>query len=300
MFNNQYNRSIANEVARIDRKYVMDNVLHGEGKMQHKLGNLSQKEEMELLQEVVPLANISTMKSMRGRPKRHMKLGSGDLSEMEGSGFFSDMWDGVKQGLSTAVEIAPDAINLARSMGYGKPKKTRGRPKKVGSAMSAGAMSAGAMSAGAMSAGAMSAGAMSAGAMSAGAKKYKKKVQIMDGSAMSAGAMSAGAMSGGAMSGGAMSFDEIVKGLNKHKKDMEGGIKRAKKGVKKAVKKVVKEVKPVDGKITRKQRGEAVKAMMKKHSVSLGEASKMVSKHLKGGGFFDSLLKLAPLATLLI
>ena len=157
----------------------------------------------------------------------------------------------------------------------------RGRPKKVGSAMTAGSNTGGAMTG----------GSLSAGSLSAGAKKYKKKkVSMMDDSSMS---------------GDSMSFDEIVKGLNKHKKDMEGGAfsagkKPAKKPVKKGAMKVVKEVKKADGKITRKQRGEAVKAMMKKHGVSLGEASKMVSKHLKGGGFFDSLLKLAPLATLLI
>jgi len=248
MFNNQYNRHIANEVAKIDMRYSMDNELHGEGKkQQHKLGAVPMKEQMEMVHEAIPLVNVAPMKKGKGRPKKHMQMGSGDLSDMEGSGFFSDMWDGVKQGLSTAVDIAPDAINLARSMGYGKPKKMRGRPKKVGSGLSAGSLSA---------------GSISGGSLSAGSKKYKKKkVSMMDENMMEGSAMSAG---------------------------------------KKHGKKVVKEVKPVDGKISRKQRGEAVKAMMKKHGVSLGEASKMVSKHLKGGGFFDSLLKLAPLATLLI
>jgi hypothetical protein len=243
MFNNQYNRHIADEVARIDRLYVMHNELHGEGKkQQHKLGFVSDKEEAELLNDVEPILKLAPPKNGRGRPKKHSKKGKGDFTDMEGGGFWGDVWHGVKKGVSGVAEIAPDIISLAGAVGLGKPK-TRGRPKKVGSAMYAGAMSAGAMSA----------GAMSAGAMSAGAKKYKKKKV--------AGAMSAGAMSAGAMSAGG---------------------------------------KKVAGKISRKERGEAVKAMMKKHNVSLGEASKMVSKHLKGGGFFKSLLHLAPLVPLLL
>jgi hypothetical protein len=53
-------------------------------------------------------------------------------------------------------------------------------------------------------------------------------------------------------------------------------------------------------KISKKQRGEAVRAVMKHHGVPLGQASKMVSEHLKGGGILDTLTSLAPLAMMFL
>tara|TARA_R110000868_G_scaffold98032_1_gene269833 strand:- start:833 stop:1987 length:1155 start_codon:yes stop_codon:yes gene_type:complete len=178
MFNNAYNRKIANEINHINSKYMnyQDHIDENE------------------------IETLPTQQIIKGRGRRKinrldalsMPVQMNVPNPMEGSGWM----DIVKSVAKVAPDVIKSGLDIKRAVGKGKV----GRPIKGGL----------------MSAGAMSAGAMSAGAMSAGAKLYKKG-GVMSGGVMSGGAISAGKKRGRPskkdMEGG--NFMDVIKGIAK-------------------------------------------------------------------------------------
>jgi hypothetical protein len=181
MYGTAYDRKIANEVHKINQRFV------------------KYSDDNEMSDELIP-ANVMSGRGKLGRPRkvnRNLEMATEmPMVNVSGSGFLDNVKKAINIGLKVApsiIKATPKVIDVAKSVKSAVSGGKRGRPRKV-------------MSGGEMIGGAGDIEEMYGSAMTAGAKKYNKKGEFMDflqknvkrkGKGMTGGEMIGGEMIGG-------------------------------------------------------------------------------------------------------